>query len=75
MRNIFTECPNEDQIKQDEMGEAFSMRRRNENRIQSFDRKPTRKKLLWMESVDRRMKIRMDFRGMEWEAVDWIKLS
>jgi hypothetical protein len=43
------------------MGEAFSMRGRSDNRIQSFDQKPARKKLLWMESVDRRMKIRMDF--------------
>jgi hypothetical protein len=59
MRKVFTEYLNEDQ--QDEMGEAFSMRARNKNRIQSFDRKPARKKLVWMQSVDRRIKIRKTF--------------
>jgi hypothetical protein len=57
MRDVFTEYYNEDQIKQDEMGETFTMRGRNENRIQSFGRKPARKKLFWMQSVGIRTKV------------------
>jgi hypothetical protein len=61
MKKAFNKYCCQDQIKQDEIGEAFSTRGKNESRIQSFGRKPERKKLLCKQSVGRRVILKNGF--------------
>jgi hypothetical protein len=62
-------------VKEDEMGKACSMHRREEECIQGFDGKPEGKRPLGRPRRRWEDNITMDLREIGWGGMDWIHVA